>query len=226
MISEIGLESGRITLQCFDFTGNAQESIDNGIKFDLEQESPGFHDCDFADNAARGYFSFVEHYEVENIVDGMTAMELKKRIKSAEFVQTGDFLFAWGNSSAIKLLTSYISSEFATATKIEFEFNDLFNLQSRFELCKSVKIKNPKESKVKTVSLTGTLDCYSEHDVIEPRNHEIKSVAGIMNTLDLGKITVAATDKGVIRIGTKKGCILPVDVVVWLIKLMISGGEQ
>lgn len=221
MISEIELGNGRISLQCFDFTGNAKESIDNGLKFSMEDESPnGFHDADFGENAARGYFSFVEPYEVENIVDGMTAMEAKKRIKTAEFVQIGDFLFAWGNSSAIKLLASYISSEYATATKIEFEFNDLFNLQNRLELCKSVTVKNPKESKVKTVKLTGTLDCYSEYNCMEPRNHELKSVSGIMNTPALGKINVAVNDKGIIRIGTKKGCILPVDVVVWLIKLM------
>ena len=221
MINEIELESGRISLQCFDFTGNAKESIDNGIKFSMEDENPnGFHDCDFGENSARGYFSFVEPYEVENIVDGMTTTEAKKRIKTAEFVQTGDFLFAWGNSSAIKLLASYISSEFATATKIEFEFNDLFNLQSRFELCKSVTVKNPKENKVKTVKLTGTLDLYSEYNCMDARNHELKAVSGIMNTPALGKINVAVNDKGIIRIGTKRGCILPVDVIVWLIKLM------
>ena len=118
----------------------------------------------------------------------------------------------------LSCLTSYISSEYATATKIEFEFNDLFNLQSRFELCKSVKIKNPKESKVKTVSL-GTLDCYAEFNVLDPRNHELKAVSGIINS-SIGKITVAANNKGVIRISTKKGCILPFDVVIWLIKLM------
>lgn len=220
MINEIELGNGRISLQCFDFTGDAKESIDNGMKFNLETEDPGFHDCDFSEIAARGYFSFIEPFEVEELIDGMTTQKLHKRIKTAEFVQTGDFLFAWGNSSAIKLLTSYISSEYATATKIEFEFNDLFNLQSRFELCKSVKIKNPKESKVKTVSLTGTLDCYSEHDVIEPKNHEIKSVSGIINTPAIGKINVAVNNKGIIRIGTKKGCILPFDMIVWLIKLM------
>lgn len=221
MINEIELESGRISLQCFDFTGNAKESIDNGLKFNMEDEIPcGFHDCDFAENSVRGYFSLVEPYEVENIVDGMTTMEAKSRIRTAEFVQTGDFMFAWGNSSAIKLLASYISSEYSTATKIEFEFNDLFNLQNRLELCKGVTVKNPKENKVKTVKLTGALDMYSEHDVIERGNHELKSVSGIMNTPALGKITVAVNDKGVIRIGTKKGCILPVDVVVWLIKLM------
>jgi hypothetical protein len=220
MINEIELENGRISLQCFDFTGNAKESIDNAMKFNMEDENPnGFHDCDFAENSARGYFSFVEPYEVENIVDGMTTMEAKSRIRTAEFVQIGDFLFAWGNSSAIKLLTSYISSEYATATKIEFEFNDLFNLQSCFELCKSVKIKNPKESKVKTVSLTGTLDHYAEFNVLDPRNHELKAVSGIINS-SIGKITVAANNKGIIRIGTKKGCILPFDVVIWLIKLM------
>ena len=220
MLNEIELESGRISLNCFDFTGNAKESIDNGIKFSIEEQAAGYHDCDFSDVAARGYFSFIEPYETENLVDGMTTMEAKSRIRTAEFAQTGDFLFAWGNSSAIKLLASYISSEYATATKIEFEFNDLFNLQNRLELCKSVTVKNPKESKVKTVKLTGTLDCYSEHDVIEPRNHEIKSVSGVMNTPAIGKINVAVNNKGVIRIGTKKGCILPFDVVIWLIKLM------
>lgn len=219
MINEIKLENGRISLQCFDFTGNAKESVDNGPKFSIENQEPGYHDCDFSDNAARGYFSFIEPYEAENLVDGMTTMEAKSRIRTAEFVQTGDFLFAWGHGGAIKLLASYISSEYSTATKIEFEFNDLFNLQNRLELCKSVNVKNPKESKVKTVKLTGTLDLYSEYNCMDARNHELKSVSGIMNTA-IGKITVAANSKGIIRIGTKKGCILPVDVVVWLIKLM------
>lgn len=219
MINEIELESGRISLQCFDFTGSAKESIDNGPKFSIDNQEPGFHDCDFSADAARGYFSFIEPYEAENLVDGMTTMEAKSRIRTAEFVQTGDFLFAWGHGGAIKLLASYISSEYSTATKIEFEFNDLFNLQNRLELCKSVKIKNPKESKVKTATLSGVLDHYAEFNVLDPRNHELKSVSGIMNTA-IGKITVAANNKGVIRIGTKKGCVLPVDVVVWLIKLM------
>lgn len=220
MINEIELESGRISLNCFDFTGSAKESIDNGPKFSIEEQAAGYHDCDFSDVAARGYFSFIEPYEAENLVDGMTTMEAKSRIRTAEFVQTGDFLFAWGHGGAIQLLAIYISSEYSTATKIEFEFNDLFNLQNRLELCKSVTVKNPRENKVKTVKLTGTLDCYSEYNCMEPRNHELKSVSGIMNTPAIGKITVAVNDKGVIRIGTKKGCILPVDVVVWLIKLM------
>lgn len=220
MINEIELQTGRISLQCFDFEGTVKESIDNAEKFNIELSSSGFHDFEFSEANARGYFSFIEPYEVENIVENMTTKELKHRIKSAEFIQVDNFLFAWGNGSAIKLLASYISNEYSTATKIEFEFNDLFNLQNRLELCKSVTVKNPKENKVKTVKLTGTLDSYCDCNSLDPKNHELKSVSGIMNTPALGKIMVAANDKGVLKIGTKKGCILHTDVIIWLIKLM------
>lgn len=219
MLNEIELPSGRISVTAFDFEGNAKEAIDNAEKFNLETFDAGFHDYDSNDEITRGYFSFVEPYETENIVDGLTVSEAKKRIKTAEFVISNGFLFAWGASSAVKLLGSFINNDFATANRISFEFEDLHNLQSRFELCKSVKVKNPKEMPVKTVSMAGKLDTYSEYNCLDARNHELKSVSGVLN-MPIGKANVTANDKGVIKVAMKGATVLPVDALVWLIKLI------
>lgn len=219
MLNEIELPSGRISVTAFDFEGNAKEAIDNAEKFNLEAETPGFSDYEFSDEITRGYFSFVEPYETENIVDGLTVSEAKKRIKTAEFAINSGFMFVWGASSAVKLLGSFINNDFATANRISFEFEDLHNLQSRFELCKSVKVKNPKENPVKTVSMAGKLDTYSEYNCLDARNHELKSVSGVLN-MPIGKMKVTANDKGVIKIAGKGEMILPVDALVWLIRLI------
>jgi hypothetical protein len=128
-------------------------------------------------------------------------------------------MFAWGASSAVKLLASYMGNGYATVTPIEFEFNDLHNLQSRFKLCKSVKVKNPKENPVKTVNMAGNLDTYEEYNVLDARNHELKAVSGVLE-MPIGPMTVTANNKGVIRLSGKKEMILPVDALVWLIKLI------
>lgn len=219
MLNEIELPAGRINVTVFDFEGNAKEAIDNAEKFNLEAETPGFSDYEFSDEITRGYFSFVEPYETENIVDGLTVSEAKKRIKTAEFAISNGFLFAWGASSAVKLLGSFINNDFATANRISFEFDDLHNLQSRFELCKSVKVKNPKEMPVKTVSMAGKLDTYSEYNCLDARNHELKSVSGVLN-MPIGKMKVTANDKGVIKIAGKGEMILPANALVWLIRLI------
>jgi hypothetical protein len=219
MLNEIELPTGRITLHCFDFEGSAKEAIDNAEKFDLESEQSGFHDYDSNNDITRGYFSFIEPFEVEALVDGITTNELKKRIVTAEFIVTADMMFAWGKPAAIKLLSSYIGNGFATVNKISFEFADLHNLQSRFDLCKSVKVKNPRENPVKTVNMAGKLDTYEEYNCLDARNHELKSVAGVLN-MPIGKMTVKANDKGVIGLSSKKQTILPVDAITWLIRLI------
>jgi len=219
MLNEIELPSDRISVTAFDFEGNAKEAIDNAEKFNLETFDAGFHDYDSNDEITRGYFSFVEPYETENIVDGLTVSEAKKRIKTAEFAINSGFMFVWGASSAVKLLGSFINNDFATANRISFEFEDLHNLQSRFELCKSVKVKNPKENPVKIVSMAGKLDTYSEYNCLDARNHELKAVSGVLN-MPIGKMKVTANDKGVIKIAGKGEMILPVDALVWLIRLI------
>lgn len=219
MLNEIELGNGRITVTAFDFEGSAKDAIDNGDKFSIEASCQGFHDYDHNETSTRGYFSFIEPFEVEYLVDGLTTKELKTRIKTAEFIVSDGFMFAWGASSAVKLLASYMGNGYATVTPIEFDFTDLHNLQSRFKLCKSVKVKNPKENPVKTVNMAGRLDTYEEYNVLDARNHELKAVSGILD-MPIGAMTVTANNKGVIRLSGKKEMILPVDTLVWLIKLI------
>lgn len=220
MINEIELESGRISLQCFDLSGNMKDAVDNADKFDLLEESAnGFHDYDSNDEVFRGYYSFIQPFEVECLVEGMTTKELKKRIKTCEFIANDNFLFAWGNNAAIKLMISMLNNGFATTNKIEFEFDDMYNFQARLDTVKSISIKNPKESEARTVKLSGKLDCYNEYNVVA-ETHEIKSVSGEMKNTPIGKIKLAVTDKGVVRINSGKGLIVSLDAIMWVLRLI------
>ncbi len=223
MNNEIELITGRITQTPFDFEGDAKEAINNADKFNLEDELPGFHDYEFGE-VTRGYYSFIEPFEVECLEDGIMTAKIEKRIKTAEFMITDKFLFAWGNNQAVKLLSSMISGSFATATKIEFEFQELYDFQNRYKLCKSVKIKNPKENAVRTVNMAGRLDVYTSYNVLDANNHELKSVTGVMAT-GLGDITITVNANGTIRIGTKKESVIHADFLTWLITL-ICGGDN
>ncbi|NCB47600.1 hypothetical protein EOM81_11355 [bacterium] len=219
MINEIELGNGRLSVQCFDFEGSAKEAIENSEKFNLESESPGLHDYDFSDETARGFYSIVEPFEVESLVDGIMSAKLEKRIVTAEFIILPPFMFTWGNSGCIKLLKSYLGNGFATVNSIEFDFENLYNLQNRFSLCKTVKIKNPKEMSVRNATLQGNLEAYTEYNVTKPNNHELKTVSGILE-MPIGPATVTATSKGALRLITKKGMIFDANLLVWLVRLI------
>lgn len=227
MISEIELEKGRISLQCFDVDGNLRETIENAEKFNLEQETPGFHDYEFSNELSRGYFSFIEPFEVECLVEGMTTQELKKRIKTCEFIANDDFMFAWGNSSATKLLYSFGNSDFSTVNKVEFNTDDLYAFQNTMTTVKSISLKNPKGKEVRTVNLKGVLDCYTEYDVIDPKHHTINSVTGVFTQTPVGKLTITATNKGIIRIAGAKGLILDFSTILWVFKqIQVAKGDS
>ena len=67
--------------------------------------------------------------------------------------------------------------------------------------------------------MAGKLDTYSEYNCLDASNHELKSVSGVLN-MPIGKANVTANDKGVIKVAVKGATVLPVDALVWLIRLI------
>jgi hypothetical protein len=159
-LNEIEVAGSSISMQVCHTSFDPEEiykRIQNeGEQFDIENETPGFHDVEFDSGLLRGYYSGIVPFEVEHLdpVEKFTKKELFKRIESAEFISDGEFVFAWGKSGPIKGLAMNLSrvsdSECGCAN---FEFNDLFNIQNRMAKLKSITVKNPKECEVRTCRL-------------------------------------------------------------------------
>jgi hypothetical protein len=227
---DIEVASGSLSMQVchvdFDEIKVVGQRIsEEGEAFDLEQETPGFHDVEFNDNLIRGYYSGVIPFEVEYLVDGVMARRLHKRIESAEFITDGKLLFAWGKSGPIKGMSMGISaltgSECGYA---HFEFEDLDNIQNRMSKLKSIVVKNPKECEVKTCRLAGGIEEYTTYNVVN-KNHAIGQVSGLIDTPH-GSMTLTANQKGSVRLNCSKGQMLNFDLLAWIVNLIYGKVEE
>jgi len=192
-------------------------------KFSIEDELPGFHDCDCENSIIRGFFSVIVPFEIEHLVNCLNTKTLFKKIESCEFVITEqNRVFAWGAANPIKLLGMSLSA--ATGLHVdllEFDFQQLHQMQERMSNIKNVTLTNPKEKEVRKVRLAGHMESYTEYNVIDPRNHGIENVSGLIDT-PLGPLTITIGKKGSIRLNVKRGQIMTVECIEWIIELITS----
>ena len=227
LINEIEVEGTSIALKCLcmktdDINTVYNEIMEKGDVFSLDTELPGFHDVDFQDSIIRGFFSVVYPFEIEHLVDGLTTKTLFKRIESCEFIITEKIIWAWGKNNPIKLLNLALGAATGeNADLAEFEFSQMSLLQERMLVCKAIVLANPKEKEIRRARLTGHMENYTEYNIIDPRNHSIESVSGLLET-PLGKLTVTVSKKGSIRLGVKKGMILTVECLEYILDSIIS----
>jgi len=224
-IDEIEIPGSSIAFKCW----NARiDSIPDFFRklsgesdvFTLDPETPGFHDCDANNRLIRGFYSGVVPFEVEHLVEGITTKTLFKRIESTEFLLLDNCMFTMGKSGPTKGLSNVISSTSGYgASLMEFEFRQMSQLQDRLSQTKSIVLTNPKDKEVRRARLAGLIESYTEYNVIDPRNHGIESVAGLVDS-PLGPLTITVTRKGGLRLTVSKGFILTIDCLLWLIALI------
>ncbi|HNW35119.1 MAG TPA: hypothetical protein PKM25_09325 [Candidatus Ozemobacteraceae bacterium] len=224
-IDEIEIPGTSIALKCW----NARiDNIPEFFKrlsgesdaFTLEPEIPGFHDCDANKRLIRGFYSGVVPFEVEHLVEGISTKTLFKRIESTEFLLLDNCMFTMGKSGPTKGLSNVISATSGYgASLMEFEFRQMSQLQDRLSQTKSIVLTNPKDKEVRRARLAGLIESYTEYNVIDPRNHGIESAAGLVDS-PLGPMTITVSRKGGLRLTVKKGFILTIDCLIWLISLI------
>lgn len=191
-------------------------------RFNLESEVPGLHDIDTSNGVVRGYYSVVTPFEIEHLVEGQTTKTLFKKIESCEFVLSEEASFAFGNSGCIKLLCSALAA--ATGIHVdpmEFDFNHLHQIQERMTRIKTIVVTNPKEKEIRKARLAGHMESYTEYNIVDPRNHGIESVSGMIDT-PLGPLTATIDKKGGMRLNVKKGLVLTVECIAWILRLINS----
>ncbi len=191
-----------------------------GDVFCIDPESLGYHDCDSDGKLIRGFYSGVVPFEVEHLVDGIVTKSSFKRIETTEFFALGEFVLTTGKSGPQKALSNSLSALSGYGvTLIEFEFNQLSQLHDRMSQCKAIVLTNPKDKEVRRARLAGTIESYTDYNVIDARNHGIESVAGLTQT-PLGPMTLTVGRKGSLRLGVKKGFILTMDCLLWILRLI------
>jgi len=226
-IDEIEVPGSSISLKCWKARIESvpnlfQRIMKEGDAFNVESEIPGFHDCDSSDKVIRGFYSAIIPFEVEHLVDGISTKTLFKRIESCEFLALDGFVFTSGKTNPQKPLSHGLSllSGYGV-TLLEFEFNQLSQFHDRLSQLKSIALTNPKDKEIRRVRLTGHIESYTDYNVIDPRNHGIESVAGIVDS-PLGPMTITVSRKGGLRLGVRKGFILTLDCLLWVMKLVMD----
>jgi hypothetical protein len=103
----------------------------------------------------------------------------------------------------------------------EFEFEQLSQLQEKMAQIKSIVVTNPKEKEIRRARLAGHIESYTDYNIIDPRNHGIESVSGVVST-PLGSMTLTVRKKGSLKLGVSKGMIVTVECLEWLLRLVVE----
>lgn len=224
-LNEIEIAGASISLKCWNaeipnIKETFQKIMQEGDQFSIDPEFPGFHDCDTDGEIIRGFYSGVIPFEIEHLVEGITTKTLFRRIESCEFIATNDMIFATGKPGPMKgMAHSFSGLSGYHVAQVEFEFNQLSQLQDRMTRIKSIVVTNPKDKEVRRARLAGQIESYTDYNIVDPRNHGIESVSGIMDT-PLGPLTATIGRKGSIRLGVKKGFIITIDCLQWIVNLI------
>lgn len=225
LINEIEIAGSSISLKCWamkvaDVKNTFETIMQKADMFSIETELPGFHDCDCESNIIRGFYSVIIPFEIEHLIDGITTKTLFKRIESCEFIITERMVLTFGKSGPMKLLGTALSAITGEHVDlVEFEFQQMNQLQERMTNIKSIVVTNPKEKEIRRARLAGHMESYTEYNIVDPRNHGIESVAGLIET-PLGPLTITVGKKGSVRLNVKKGLIMTIECLEWILALI------
>lgn len=226
MINEIEIPGSSLSLTVYqvmcDSILDLMAKIREADQFSTEPEMAGFHDCDANKDIIRGFYSVVVPFEVEHLIGGITTKSPFKRVEACDFILTKETLFVTGKSGPAKILERELAqlTGYGTAP-MEFKFWQMSQFQDRLSQVKSVALTNPNNREIRKAKLSGKIENYTDYNVIDPRNHGIESVSGLVDS-PLGPITVTVSRKGGIRLNVRKGFILTVECLEWLLGLILD----
>ncbi|MEW6711609.1 MAG: hypothetical protein AB1403_17435 [Candidatus Riflebacteria bacterium] len=224
-IDEIEIQGSSLNLKVFqtkisDINAVFNKILTDAEKFDIENETLGFHDCQSDGTLIRGHFSLIHPFEIEHLVEGLNTRTLFKRIESCEFYANHKHIFCDGKPGPIKCLAiAFEGLTLHNCLLAEFDFDQLHQLQTRFSAFKNVVLTNPKDKEIRRARLAGQIEDYESCGIVEPQNHGIETVGGFVST-PLGEINLTVSKKGSMRLGVKKGMIINFDCLEWLIDLI------
>lgn len=229
MINEIEV-NGAITFRCWEVEVDDFEDIIEKIKadeeyqFDLDNEESGFHDYEYDKdlNLFHGFYSTIIPFSIDHLQDGITTTSSFQKLETSEFFLLKDKLFTTGKNNATKQLCNNLSMLTGhTVTSYIFETENIKEFQDKMEEVKTIVISNPKTEDIRSIRLSGTIEDYQDQVTLDPHDHEIHGISGILNS-SMGLIKVGINKNGRLSIRVKKEEIILVDLLEWLLKLIIG----
>lgn len=220
-IDEIEIEGASFSFKCFSLKiedmAKAFEMLgQNCTLFDPYSDVPGFFQCDCNGGLIRGSYGMMYKWEPEQWIDGISTKVMLKRIESCNFMITPLRVYVWGKSGPSKLLADALSGALAERVgKVEFDQPIMEQVRTRLGTIKAIVIENQKNNPLRRARLSGEMEEYESYGVCVAHEYEINSVAGIAET-PLGAIKLTVDKKGTIRLGVKKGLVVNVDNLDWI----------
>ena len=227
LIDEIEVQGSSLSFKClnlkiYDIKTTFDTIMQKGDIFDIDAGTPGFHDCDCDKGVIRGFYSNLASFNVEFFKDGITTKEEFKRIESCEFLITPERIYLFGKQGPQKLIEMALSAATGEhVERVEFDNHCMELVQGRLTVMKSIVVENPKDKEIRRARLTGHMEDYESYNIVEPNNHEINSISGIIET-PLGAMTLTVDKKGKVRLGVKRGLIINLDNLNWILELITS----
>ena len=227
LIDEIEVQGSSLSFKCLnlkidDIKTTFDTIMQKGDIFDIDAGTPGFHDCDCDKGVIRGFYSNLASFNVEFFKDGITTKEEFKRIESCEFLITLERIYLFGKQGPQKLIEMALSAATGEhVERVEFDNHCMELVQGRLTVMKSIVVENPKDKEIRRARLTGHMEDYESYNIVEPNNHEINSISGIIET-PLGAMTLTVDKKGKVRLGVKRGLIINLDNLNWILELITS----
>ncbi len=227
LIDEIEVQGTSLSFKCLtlkidDIKTTFDTIMQKGDICDIEAETPGFHDCDCDNGLIRGFYSNLASFNVEFFKDGITTKEQFKRIESCEFIITPERIYLFGKQGPQKLIEMALSAATGEhVERVEFDNESMNLLHGRMTVIKSIVVENPKDKAIRKARLTGHMEDYETYNIVEPHNHEINSISGVVET-PLGAMNLTVDKKGKIRLNVKRGLIINVANLSWILDLITS----
>lgn len=224
-IDEIEIPGSSISFSCWTLKVEDLRELYKQMRseeehFSIDPERPGFHDLEADERLIRGFFSVVVPFEVEHLNEGITTKILLKRIETCEFFALDGILFASGKSSAVKNLSRSMTPLAGYGvTNVELDIRQMSQFYDRLSMVKSIALTNPKDREIRRARLAGRIESYTEYNIVDPRNHGIESVSGLVDS-PLGPLTVTVGRKGSLRLNVRKGFVMTIDCMLWLMSLI------
>ena len=225
--NEIVIEGASFSFKCVTLNNDNLEDICQRIQtkgdiFNPDTETPGFHDFCLDSGVIKGYYSVIVPFEVTHFVEGNLTKSLFKRMDSCEFMITPKLIYIWGKPSAARFFCEALSAVTGQHVEnCEFDFETMSRLQGRMTVIKAIVVENPKDKPIRRARLTGHMEDYDSYNIVDPRNHEIDNISGLVET-PLGWMKLTVAKKGKITLGVKKGLAISSDNLNWIMDLVTN----
>jgi hypothetical protein len=224
MIQEIEFEKSSLAVSVFAFVPDLTADVLAGLMADDESrvslivKRSGFADVESFGEILRGSYVLVVEEAVEDLQDGMIVAKTVHKATVCHFLAGNGRLYVWGDGKAKRNAASSIEAlDDVPVVPVVFSSEDLVRFQHRLSLVSAIAVKNPKTNEVRRVRLSGKVEDYSTCNVLDPCNHAIESVAGVIEHTTHGKVKVTVGTRAAIRIGLKVGAVIDLDFLGWLV---------